>query len=330
MVELSEREAEILERVESAGYRVIRMEKRKNVERKLDDDEKLNLAAKMAGHAMKADEAEQKKKTIDGELKKVIDDNYAIVLSLGKALTDGFELIEDSCVIAIDPVNKVRLVFAVHNGKQIAREVVSDDDMKALQIKMPVEGAADPVQEAALKAAGNTGSETKSAKSVHSGAIEIGFDGGGEGLGAIVVEGEVVSGKDANAMVNSNEQTVVTQISLTEVSSGAFFATTARDAANGKQPFVLVAERPEDMELLKQAEQSGEYVKLVFEDIGERNKLLIKAEKVEMPKSQGIQAEDIPEGVEIGDDPDEGAESDNENPDNGFEDAGDPLGAEED
>lgn len=298
MNQLNEREAEICGRIQAVGYEVLRMEKR-NIGVPMTDEEKLSLLDNICEQAEIADKAEERKKSIDAALKKEIDEAYATLQAMRKTAQDGVKHIEDNCIIALDKTNNVRRVFSVTTGEEIGSpEMLQDSDK---QVQMPL--ADDKKAEGKAKE-----KKSEEAAPKASGAIEIGYDGNGEGTGAIEIEGEVIEAKDANAMAQTTDLELVTQIRLLEIKEGVVFVTTA-----DKKPIVIVFEDPNDMACAQKLYEGRKMVKIKYQDIGTRNMLGIEIDEVTMPQAEGIDVTDLPPGVSIGEDEDNAPTVDDDN-----------------
>lgn len=299
---MSMREKEIRDRVEALGWKVVKSDTRE-VKTELTEDQMAAMAKDIDEHLKKYGELENEKKRVDKVLKDQMDDHESIYMALSKVRRDGFENRETEVLIVADVQGKVRRVFSLVSGLQVATEMLQDSD---LQEDLGIKVAPAKKEKKAEKPAPAPG------------PLEIGYESPKSESGEVVVEGvEIVEGdyevlgqmEDAT-QIKPEQRELVTQIRSVEKKDGMFFITTAENEIFFTDKVGDSETAKYNIETNKNQVQMGTgvsaYVKISYLESNTRNKQLVEIEDREVVTSGTDVDAPLPAGIEEGDDPDAG------------------------
>lgn len=320
------RAAEIRARLEAInGFQIVCKEVR-TIREPLTPEQMVTVAQEMAEHLLKANQIEEEKKLITKKLKDQMDEENATATALAQTYEKGYEDNESDVFVVADFSAKVRRVFSIKTGLQVAQEVIQDRDFQGeMKLKPRTEKPATPTQEPVVGEARMAG-EDEVIVMRNPERIALGFERDNAEGGTTTEDGSVIEDADYEVVSEAKKSDapvaieLVTQIRSIEKKAKVSFLNTAEGLVLFTENQTDVDDAQININLNQAGKEKGEsfYVEIKYIETDTRNKQLVSIKERIVPQTGEDPTEPVAikgDGFDIGNGIDLDAEAPDADPD---------------
>lgn len=314
----TKRAAEIRLRLEAVNGFKIKSKEVRTVREPLTPAQLATIASEMAAAALQANAYEEEKKLMTKQLKDKKDEQDAIVTALAQTYEKGYEDNEADVFVVADFHEKVRRIFSIKTGLQVAQEPLQDQDFQEeMKLKPKAETPAQDGPKAPEKGEARMVDENEVVIMQNPERIALGFERDSAEGGTTTEDGshiedadyEVVDADAKDAAPEVIE--LITQIHTIEKKKGIVFINTAENLVlfTDNQSDIDKAQANIDLNAAGRKKGKSFYVVVTYIKSESRNHQLKSIAEREVQQT-GEDATDIGIGatsdfeIKDGDDPD--------------------------